>query len=140
MDFELSHMQLRKFLTLSNKKINQNIYQTYWVRLTKTHHKSCSKSSIKKPNYCDEFVRSQYCYNKQKLPGLSLSFKLNLEAHSEPSHTYKIELNAKIVNGCKQLTSLAKRTILDVWLDSQYSSEPWGCFLLAQGANTCSKL
>ena len=37
------------------------------------------------------------------------------EAYSEPCQTSKMERSAKIVNGLKALTTLAKRFILDVW-------------------------
>ena len=44
------------------------------------------------------------------------------EAFSEPIRTFKMELFAKIDNGFQLLTSAVKNSILDVTLDSGYSS------------------
>ena len=45
------------------------------------------------------------------------------EAYSEHCQTSKMELFAKIVNSWKPLSIFAKSSILDVWQDSEYSSE-----------------
>ena len=46
----------------------------------------------------------------------------NAEACSEPSQTSKLELFAKILNGWKPLTIIAKSSILGVRLSSTYAS------------------
>ena len=43
------------------------------------------------------------------------------EAHSEPCHTSKMELFAKIVNGSQTSSILAKNYILDVGQGSEYT-------------------
>ena len=45
--------------------------------------------------------------------------------YSESSQTSKIVLFVKIVNGWKPLFNLAKSSILDLWLDSEYASEQY---------------
>ena len=45
------------------------------------------------------------------------------ETYSESSQTPKMELFAKIDNDWKPSTILTKSSILDVWLDSECSSE-----------------
>ena len=46
----------------------------------------------------------------------------SLKAYSEPSQTTKMELFAKIVKGFKPLTIFAINLILNVRLDSEYTS------------------
>ena len=48
--------------------------------------------------------------------------KQNLEAYLEPCQTSKMELFAKIVNDWKPLSIFAKRSILEFWPGSEYSS------------------
>ena len=43
--------------------------------------------------------------------------------YSEPYQKSKMELLAKIGNGCKSLTMIAKWSILDIWQGSEYDSE-----------------
>ena len=45
------------------------------------------------------------------------------EAYLEPSQASKIEIFAKIVNGFQPLFIFTIRSILDVWIDSEYVSE-----------------
>ena len=45
-----------------------------------------------------------------------------VEVNSEPSQTSNMDLFAKIINGWKTLTIFAKRSILDIWLGSEYAS------------------
>ena len=42
--------------------------------------------------------------------------------YSEPCQTSKMECFAKIVNGLKLLIIFAKRSVLDVWQGSKYTS------------------
>ena len=44
------------------------------------------------------------------------------EAYSKPCQTFKTECFVKIVNGLKQWTIFAKRSILDVWQGVEYVS------------------
>ena len=46
----------------------------------------------------------------------------NTEAFTEPRRTSKMKRFAKIVNNWKPLTFFAKRSILDVWQGSEYTS------------------
>ena len=45
------------------------------------------------------------------------------EAYSEPYQTSKMKCFAKIINSSKLLTTVAKRSIFDVWKISEYASQ-----------------
>ena len=47
----------------------------------------------------------------------------NEEAYSVRTRTFKMELFAQIVKSFQLLTLFVKKSILDVWLDSEYPSE-----------------
>ena len=44
------------------------------------------------------------------------------DVHSEPFQTYRMEVFATIVNGWNLLTIFVKRSILHVWMSSEYES------------------
>ena len=46
-------------------------------------------------------------------------------AYSEPSQPSKLERFVKLVIGLQPLTIFAKRSILDVWPNSEYASEQY---------------
>lgn len=50
------------------------------------------------------------------------------DANSGPNQTYKVETLAKIENNLKLLTFSAKRSILNVWLGSEFLSVHWRCY------------
>ena len=54
----------------------------------------------------------------------SVTLEANLEAYSETYQTSKIEVFTKIVNGFSFLTIFTKSSILDIWQDSEFASEP----------------
>ena len=43
--------------------------------------------------------------------------------YSEPSQIPKMKLIAKVVNGFNQLTILAKKFILDIWISSEFARD-----------------
>ena len=52
-------------------------------------------------------------------------FQQGTEAYSEPSQTYKMERFVKTVSGQKPLIIFTKRSILDAWQGSEYTTEAW---------------
>ena len=52
------------------------------------------------------------------------------EAYSEHIHASKIERFAKIDKGWIALTAFTKRSVLDVWLGSEYVSDYSGVFFI----------
>ena len=76
--------------------------------------------------YCDflskaflqnTFIRLPLDFCSKDLPS-----PIKWEVHSEPCHTSKIELFAKIVDGFQPLTFFVKSSIFDVWQGSKYAS------------------
>ena len=59
---------------------------------------------------------------KYALEGKTL--EANSEAYSEPCRTSKMEVLGKIVSRFLFLTIFTKSSILDVWQDSEFASEP----------------
>ena len=55
-----------------------------------------------------------------------------LKVHSEPCQTSKMERFAKIVNG-ENSKYFRKRSILDVWQDSENASDPDACYGSGEG-------
>ena len=53
----------------------------------------------------------------------SKTLEANSEPYSEPIQTSKVKVFGEIVNGFWFLTIFAKSSILDVWQDSEFTSE-----------------